>query len=50
MKIEYGAVHPEFHIASDGKIYFMEIATHGGGLWWYRILHLFPLVMILWGW
>lgn len=31
MKIEYGAVHPEFRIASDGKIYFMEIATRMGG-------------------
>lgn len=31
MKIEYGAIHPEFRITKDGKIYFMEIATRMGG-------------------
>lgn len=31
MKIEYGAIHPEFRITNDGKIYFMEIATRMGG-------------------
>lgn len=31
MKIEYGAIHPEFRITRDGKIYFMEIATRMGG-------------------
>lgn len=31
MKIEYGAIHPEFRITHDGKIYFMEIATRMGG-------------------
>ena len=31
MKIEYGAIHPEFRITQDGKIYFMEIATRMGG-------------------
>ena len=31
MKIEYGAIHPEFRITEDGKIYFMEIATRMGG-------------------
>lgn len=31
MKIEYGAIHPEFRITKSGKIYFMEIATRMGG-------------------
>lgn len=31
MKIEYGAIHPEFRITKDRKIYFMEIATRMGG-------------------
>jgi len=31
MKIEYGAIHPEFRITKDGRIYFMEIATRMGG-------------------
>ena len=31
LKIEYGAIHPEFRITRDGKIYFMEIATRMGG-------------------
>ena len=31
MKIEYGAIHPEFRITKEGKIYFMEIATRMGG-------------------
>ncbi len=31
MNIEYGAIHPEFRITQDGKIYFMEIATRMGG-------------------
>ena len=29
--IMYGAIHPEFRITSDGKIYFMEIAARMGG-------------------
>ena len=31
MRIEYGAIHPEFRITKEGKIYFMEIATRMGG-------------------
>ena len=31
MKIEYGAIHPEFRITPEGRIYFMEIATRMGG-------------------
>lgn len=31
LKIEYGAVHPEFRITKDGRILFMEIATRMGG-------------------
>lgn len=31
MKIEYGAIHPEFRITKEGKIYFMEIGTRMGG-------------------
>jgi len=31
MKIKYGAIHPEFRITPEGKIYFMEIATRMGG-------------------
>jgi len=31
MKIEYGAIHPEFRITNEGKIFFMEIATRMGG-------------------
>ncbi len=31
MKIEYGAIHPEFRITPDGKVFFMEIATRMGG-------------------
>lgn len=31
LKIEYGAIHPEFRITPEGKILFMEIATRMGG-------------------
>lgn len=31
LKIEYGAVHPEFRITPDGRILFMEIASRMGG-------------------
>lgn len=31
LKIEYGAIHPEFRITKDGRILFMEIATRMGG-------------------
>lgn len=31
LKIEYGAIHPEFRITQDGRILFMEIATRMGG-------------------
>lgn len=31
LKIEYGAIHPEFRITEDGRILFMEIATRMGG-------------------
>ena len=31
LKIEYGAIHPEFRITSDGRIIFMEIASRMGG-------------------
>lgn len=31
LNIEYGAIHPEFRITSDGRIIFMEIATRMGG-------------------
>jgi len=31
MGIEYGAVHPEFRIDSNGDIYFMEIGARMGG-------------------
>jgi len=31
LNIEYGAIHPEFRITSDGRILFMEIATRMGG-------------------
>ena len=31
MKIEYGAIHPEFRITDNGDIFFMEIATRMGG-------------------
>lgn len=31
LKIEYGAVHPEFRITKDGKIYFMEVGARMGG-------------------
>lgn len=31
LKIEYGAIHPEFRITPDGRILFMEIATRMGG-------------------
>lgn len=31
LKIEYGAIHPEFRITPEGKIYFMEIASRMGG-------------------
>ena len=29
--IQYGAIHPEFRISKDGKIYFMEIGARMGG-------------------
>lgn len=31
LNIEYGAIHPEFKIMEDGRIFFMEIATRMGG-------------------
>ena len=31
LKIEYGAIHPEFRITKEGRILFMEIATRMGG-------------------
>lgn len=31
LRIEYGAIHPEFRITKDGRIIFMEIATRMGG-------------------
>lgn len=31
LKIEYGAIHPEFRITKDGRVLFMEIATRMGG-------------------
>lgn len=31
LKIEYGAIHPEFRITPEGRILFMEIATRMGG-------------------
>lgn len=31
LNIEYGAIHPEFRITADGRIFFMEIATRMGG-------------------
>lgn len=31
LRIEYGAIHPEFRITDDGRILFMEIATRMGG-------------------
>lgn len=31
LKIEYGAIHPEFRINPEGKVLFMEIATRMGG-------------------
>lgn len=31
LKIEYGAVHPEFRITKDGRVLFMEIASRMGG-------------------
>lgn len=31
LKIEYGAVHPEFRITPDGRVLFMEIASRMGG-------------------
>lgn len=31
LRIEYGAIHPEFRITSDGRIIFMEIASRMGG-------------------
>lgn len=31
LRIEYGAIHPEFRITPDGRIMFMEIATRMGG-------------------
>lgn len=31
LKIEYGAIHPEFRITPDGRILFMEIASRMGG-------------------
>ena len=31
LKIEYGAIHPEFRITPDGRVLFMEIATRMGG-------------------
>ena len=31
MGIKYGAIHPEFRITSEGKVYFMEIGARMGG-------------------
>lgn len=31
LDIQYGAIHPEFRITSDGRVLFMEIATRMGG-------------------
>lgn len=31
LDIQYGAIHPEFRITTDGRILFMEIATRMGG-------------------
>lgn len=31
MGIKYGAIHPEFRITTDNRIYFMEIAARMGG-------------------
>lgn len=31
LKIEYGAIHPEFRITPDGRVLFMEIASRMGG-------------------
>jgi len=31
LKIEYGAIHPEFRITPEGRVMFMEIATRMGG-------------------
>ncbi len=31
MGIKYGAIHPEFRITPDGKMFFMEIAARMGG-------------------
>lgn len=31
LNIQYGAIHPEFRITSDGRVLFMEIATRMGG-------------------
>lgn len=31
LKIEYGAIHPEFRVTQEGRILFMEIATRMGG-------------------
>lgn len=31
LKIEYGAIHPEFRINPEGRVLFMEIATRMGG-------------------
>lgn len=31
LKIEYGAIHPEFKITPNGRVLFMEIATRMGG-------------------
>lgn len=31
LKIEYGAIHPEFRITPDGRVMFMEIASRMGG-------------------
>lgn len=31
MRIKYGAIHPEFRITDDGKVFFMEIGIRMGG-------------------
>lgn len=31
LRIEYGAIHPEFRITPEGRVLFMEIATRMGG-------------------
>lgn len=50
MRIEYGAIHPEFRITKDGKIYFMEIATRWGATVSGQIWYPFRVVTTSWAW